>query len=324
MSSTPFGFRILGACTEVRRVIDWATAFSAYAACDPRAKPECESYLSAFAFGSDFRQHLESNGSTRGFSGSCGSAWIWFDVDRESDLECALIDTRRLAAGLVERFDITEDELLIFYSGSKGFHLGLPTALWQPVPAVAFNVVARRFAEQIAGLARVAIDLGVYDKVRAFRAPNSRHPKTSLHKRRFLFDELNGFSLDRILELSKNPEPFELPAPRARSEAAAGAWQDAIRLVEIEAQARAQRRLAGNGSPTLNRLTLDFIRNGADAGDRHRLLFSAAANLAEFTCPPALAHALLSDAALDSGLPPKEVCRQIECGLEHAASGGQA
>lgn len=51
-------------------------------------------------------------------------------------------------------------------------------------------------------------------------------------------------------------------------------------------------------------------------GDRHRLLFSAAANLAEFGCPPALAHELLTESALDSGLPPKEVRRQIDCGLD--------
>ena len=50
-------------------------------------------------------------------------------------------------------------------------------------------------------------------------------------------------------------------------------------------------------------------------GDRHRLLFSAAANLAEFGCPPALAHALLSEAGLDSGLSPADVRRQIDCGL---------
>ena len=47
-----------------------------------------------------------------------------------------------------------------------------------------------------------------------------------------------------------------------------------------------------SGTPTLNRQTLDFIRDGAEAGDRHRLLFSAAANLGEFGCLSDLAHAL--------------------------------
>jgi hypothetical protein len=43
----------------------------------------------------------------------------------------------------------------------------------------------------------------------------------------------------------------------------------------------------------------------------------AAANLAELGCPTDLAHALLADAALDSGLTPAETRRQIECGLAH-------
>ena len=64
----------------------------------------------------------------------------------------------------------------------------------------------------------------------------------------------------------------------------------------------------------------DFIRDGAANGDRHRLLFSAAANLAEFDCPPKLAFALLMPSALDSGLAPADAARQVECGLKHAAS----
>lgn len=82
-----------------------------------------------------------------------------------------------------------------------------------------------------------------------------------------------------------------------------------------EGEAKAARRAAGHGAPTLNRSTLDYIRNGADQGDRHRLLYSAAANLGEFGCPSALAVVLLEEPALDSGLPPKDVRRGIECGL---------
>jgi len=45
-------------------------------------------------------------------------------------------------------------------------------------------------------------------------------------------------------------------------------------------------------------------------------LYSAARNLGEFGCPPALAHALLTEPGLDCGLAPKDVHRQIECGLK--------
>jgi hypothetical protein len=320
MIPCPYGFRIVGATWEERRLVDATAALAGYAACDERAQVERESYLSAFQFGEDFKARLESTGSTKGYNGVCWAPWLLWDIDRESDLQAALSDARRLAMALAERFAV-DDDLLIFYSGSKGFHVGLSTSLWQPEPAADFNRIAKRFCEAIAERAGVAIDAGVYDQVRPFRAANSRHPKTGWHKRRLSFDELAGLSLQRILQLAEVPEPFELPASAGRNDQAAGDWRDAGEWVREQAEEKARRRAAGNGTATLNRATLEFIRAGADQGDRHRLLFSAAANLGEFDCPPALAHALLSEAALDSGLPPADVCRQVLCGLQHGQGG---
>jgi hypothetical protein len=313
-SDCRFGFRIVGGCFENRRLVDASAALSAHAAADPRCELDKECYLSAFWFDETFRRQLEDNqGSTAGYSGPCWSPWLWWDIDAE-ELHHAHQDAGALAAFLVERYAVDPGELLFFFSGSKGFHVGLPTGLWSPEPSDVFHKVCRRFAGHVAELAAVTIDTGVYDRVRAFRAPNSRHPKTGLHKRRLTFDELLG-PLDAILELAKTPAPFAVPTVTKTSEAAATDWQAAADLVAREGEAKTVRRAAGNGTPTLNRSTLDYIRSGADQGDRHRLLFSAAANLAEFGCTPALAVALLEESALDSGLTPKDVRRQIECGL---------
>ena len=294
ISDCRFGFRIVGGCFETRRLVDAAAALAGYAACDKRAEVQREAYLSAFQFGEDFRRLLLETGSTAGFAGPCWSPWLWWDIDAD-ELQYAHKDAGALAAFLVERYAVDRGELLLFFSGSKGFHVGLPTALWTPPPALAFHRTARRFAEHVAELAAVTIDTGVYDKVRAFRAPNSRHKTSGLHKRRLTFDELAG-PLAAILELAKAPAPFTMPTPAPHSDQAAADWQAAVALVEREGEAKAARRAAGNGSPTLNRSTFDFIREGAGTGDRHRLLFSAAANLAEFGCPPALAVALLEEA----------------------------
>ncbi len=322
MSMTPpdfhYGFRIVGSCSEPRRLVDAGAAFAAYAACDKLAEVNREAYLSAFRFDQDFRRHLEETGSTADFAGACWSPWLWFDLDAEGDLPRAQAEAEALAEILATRYAVPADVLLLFFSGSKGFHLGLPTALWSPEPSADFHRIARRFAERLAELAGVTIDTGVYDRVRAFRSPNSRHPKTGLHKRRLTFAELSGPLAD-ILELAKTPAPFDLPpAPAANNQAAAD-WEAAAERVAIEAEAKAARRAAG-GMPTLNRSTLEFIRQGAAAGDRHRLLFSAAANLGEFGCPPALAVALLEEPGLDSGLRPKDVHRQIQCGLAAVGS----
>ena len=314
-----YGFRIVGSTWEPRRLVDAGRAFAAYASCDDRAGVDKEAYLSAFQFGEDFRQLLTDTGSTAGFSGPCWSLWLWFDIDRD-ELTDALKDTRRLVANLDERYRLPDDSLLIFFSGSKGFHVGLPTTLWSPDPSDTFHLVAREFAEQAAGFAGVAVDVGVYDRVRAFRAPNSRHPKTGLHKRRLSLDELTGLSLDAILDLARKPEPLDVPEPPPGNDQAAADWQAASRQVEQQAEAKAARRAGGADGATLNRQTLTFIREGADTGDRHRMLFSAAANLAEFGCPSSLAIALLEESALDTGLPPKDVRRQVECGLASVGS----
>jgi hypothetical protein len=318
-TQTPrLGFRVLGPATSRRRLIDFDAALTAYAECDNRAELGRESYLSAFTFDDNFRQHLTETGSTRGYDGPCSARTLWFDLDG-SDLDATLDDARHLVMGSLDRYrSLDDDALLAFFSGSKGLHLGLPLT-WEPALSVGFNRVARCFAETLAAAVRVNIDTCVYDKVRLFRAPNSRHPKTGLFKRRLTLDELLHLDAPRVRQLAAAPEPFRLPVVTAIDPQAAADWQAAICTVEKQAEVKAQRQKAVSiGEVRLNRATLDFIRNGAEQGDRHRLLFSAAANLSELSCSPALAHALLTDSALDSGLSPADTSRQIDCGLAHA------
>lgn len=319
-----YGFRIVGDCRNDRRLIDWPSAFLAYIDCDDRAQTESESYLSAFCFGGDFRQHLNATGSTKGYNGPTWAPWLWFDIDAD-ELDNATTDAQKLAMGLVERFELAGDELLLFYSGSKGFHVGLPTSVFDPQPSETFHAIARKFAETVAAWAGVTIDTGVYDRVRAFRAPNSRHPKTGRYKRLVGLDELLMLPPARIVETAEKPKPFEIPNWPAMTPKAVANWKAAAAEVEsqrvIKFEQRDKPKTLDRSTPGLNRSTREFMTDGATTGDRHRRLFSAAANLAEFGCGFPLAWALLSESALDSGLPPAEARRQIECGLNHWGAG---
>ena len=328
MSATthPHGFRIVGPCTGDRRRVDAGTAFRAYCQCDARANVEAEAYLSAFQFAGDFAEHLARTGSPAGFNGSTWAPFVWLDVDRDESaggVARALADTKRLVDVLDERFGVPRGVLVPFVSGGKGMHLGIPTALWAPPASADFHAVARQFAETVAAAAGVAVDVGVFDRVRAFRAPNSKHPKTGLHKRFIPVEILDTVTVNGVLSLARTPEAFDVPSTDGIESAdmLVAVWERAGRAVAEKAAAAAQRRLevaSGDRAVTLNRKTRAFLNGEVEVGERHPRLYSAAANLAELGCPLPAVRALLTEPALDLGLPPKDVERAIDNGFARA------
>jgi hypothetical protein len=322
----PHGFRIVGPCSGDRRRVDARAAFLAYCHCDERAGVEREAYLSAFQFDAGFAEHLARTGSPAGFAGSTWAPHLHCDVDREKStggLDRALDDTRRLVNVLDERYAVPRDVLMPFFSGFKGFHLDVPTALFSPLASTDFHAIARQFVETIAAEAGVVVDVGVFDRVRAFRAPNSRHPKTGLRKRFVPVEILDTVTVNGVLDLARTPEPFDPPSTDgvASADMLVAVWDAAGRAVAANAAAAERRRqevASGARAVTVNKLTRAFLNGEVKDGDRHRLLYSAAANLAELGCPLPALVALLTEPARDLGLPPKDVARGIENG--HAAA----
>jgi hypothetical protein len=212
MTSTPVGFRVVGHRAGRRRLVDWRAVFTAYATCDSLAHVEREAYLSHFVFGREFAEHIKREGSEKGYSGSCGADWLFWDIDRPGDLALALSDARRLAGVILDRYhELDDDDLLIFLSGGKGVHVGIPT-VWHPELSPHFNAIAKLFCVDLAGGAKLVVDPSIYSKTRLFRAPNSKHPKSGLFKRRLSLDELMHLKVETVIELARHPEPFVIPS----------------------------------------------------------------------------------------------------------------
>lgn len=329
----PQGFRICGGPHNPRRLVDAATAFDAYRTCDPRARVDQEAYLSVFQFDGRFGEYLARQGSTAGFAGAVWAPVIYFDVDRDDSsggVPQAIVDSQRLVEALVSQYGVPEELLQPYISGGKGCHIGLPTLLWQPEGGPHFHKVAREFAERIANAASVAIDVGIYDVVRAFRAPNSCHGRTGLHKRFVPPSHFGLLTFEDSLELAAKPVAFHLPdatgvetLPRLIE-----AWQAASVAVALREEAIQERRraiAAGVSEVQVNRCTMDLIRGEPVAvGDRHRMIYSAARNLTEAGASRHMVSELLREAALDTGLPPREVDRQLESGFLAGRGGQQA
>lgn len=313
----PYGFRCDSRHGE-RRLTEAAAAFAAHCAADPKSEPDRECYLSAFQYTEEFKTHLSVTGSTRDYRGRCWSRWLWFDLDRD-DPALALDAARALVTYTLMVFhEFCDDDLLYFFSGSKGYHVGVPLT-HAPEPSTAFNLNCKAVAERIASERQVVIDAGIYDKVRLLRAPNSRHPKTGLHKVRMSYEQLMGLTHARIAELAQAPIPFDVPTTQVIPKLLPVYWQDAEVLVTEKLNAKAS---ATTTAGRLNRKTMDYIRHGAGVGDRQRMLFSSAANLREFGASEGVITALLEEVALDDGLLPKDVAKQIRDGIAYAEGGG--
>ena len=326
-SNFRYGLHVVGPTHGQRQPVEWVPLLIAAATVTPPFDPTREQYGSAFHFDRSMLAHLKANGgSSAGFAGAVWSMALHFDLDTADDLSPALDAGRRLTTTFLQRYPaLDESDLEIFYSGSRSIHIELPLP-HRPEPSPVFHLVCRKLAFRLARLAGVdatpgvKFDQGNYDKVRLWRLVNSRHAKTGLHKVRLSYRELMHMSADGVRTLAAAPRPYSPVDPTGTSiEQLERDWQQAAEAVAREQEDKVvqKRKEAESGGPDrLNRTTLDFIANGATTGDRHRLLFSSAANLAEFGCPPRLAFALLMPAALDSGLAPKDAGRQVECGLK--------
>ena len=329
--SNPIGFRVLDTVENPRRPIDWRQAFLAYLEADERAECHRVAFLSLFRFGRAFVEHVGRCGSVKGFTGPVGADWVCFDLDR-TDLETARLHACKLVAFILERFALGEDDALFFPSGSKGFHVCLPAELMgSPAPSGDFAAVAGQFCARVAAGAGVAVD-SIYDPMRLFRAPNSKHGKTGLFKIPLSWRELLNLSAARIQELAREPRCRELREAPPPCPVAVGDWQAAEAAVRNR---KARPPQAVERTPELNATTWGVLSDGIipeggngavgldgkPAAGRHKTLFAVAADLGGLGCSPELAAALLLDIGLRSGLPRADVERAIACGLE-AGKGG--
>ena len=312
---TPYALRVLGSASGRRELVGFDKVHQLYAHADATVHPEVPAFLTAFRYPINLRQHIEAKGNSAGYAGPVGLAAINFDLDRQS-IDEALADARRLVAHVAERWSLGSEDIVVAFSGSRGFHVSIPTSGIDP--ACDNHTIARAVATSVARDIGVTIDESVYNVTQLWRAPNSRHHRTGLFKVRIDADDLPYIDAATIKRLASSPVPFDLPCP-VNSPAVFREWAEVSRSVrQAVQQCGGFKRGKSLGCGNINALTWSFLREGADQGERHRLLFSCAANLAEFDSVDELVVALLTSVGLDTGLTARDVERQIRCGIAHA------
>jgi hypothetical protein len=324
-----------------RRLVRWAACMAAFANAADGLPLHDECFVSAFTFDGSLRAHLDAHrGSEEGFAGPTFVPLLWFDVDA-AELDDALLSARRLANYLLfQSHGLGDDDVLAFFSGMKGVHLGLPMLDGAAPPGPTFHKSCAAFAARVARGVGAGIDGSVYTATRLLRAPNTRHATSGLFKVRLTHEELMHLDGAGIRKLAGAPRPFDWPAAPpagARWSGLADTWRASEADAATAAAAQADRVTSG-AEHHVTRETLDVLSGGLAAllavpdavrgadpvhQSRHRRLVRAAANLAECGVPPATVHQLLTDAGLDARITPSEVRRAIANGIALANRDGR-
>jgi hypothetical protein len=163
------------------------------------------SFITVFRFPAEYKAHVEETGSVRGYAGPVYADFLPFDIDREGNLYAALQAARALAFTLEDLYDVRPDQLRVFFSGAKGFHLLVPTALFGDIePSAALPAIFRGMALAIAEEAGETIDRVIYDQNRLFRLPDTRHT-SGLYKVELTPEEFRTCDTDQVRFLARNP-----------------------------------------------------------------------------------------------------------------------
>jgi hypothetical protein len=245
--------------------------------------------------------------------------WVWWDFDgaKEGEWSPRILDKPWQAARLMLRFFIAKgmrcSDALVFFSGSRGVHLGVRSEVFgrdprRFTPLFEWRALCRRIAATVG----VSPDLSIYDRARLFRAANSLHPHSFRYK---VAVDLEGEEPDSKI----GHEPIYL-APETFDEGGLRCPELASIAEEAIATAKREERDAisrGRGLNTAcgrgigSREVRSFIAHGAPAGVRHAELFRFACAFRRAGMPFDLAAALLVGGAADGGMDSTEAQRVL-------------
>lgn len=168
-------------------------------------------YASAFLFTEELRDY--ANRSTRGksvagYDGSVYAHYLPMDIDAP-DLE----EAREAALEIleyVEGLGFDDSTALVYFSGSKGFHITLYAALFGDLMPdqhlhELFAELRQMIARDAGDKAERYLDSNTGDKLRLLRLPNTINEKSGLYKIQLSRDELAEMSAEEIKAMARSP-----------------------------------------------------------------------------------------------------------------------
>lgn len=142
-----------------------------------------------------------------------GPLYIDLDInDLKQDFEKLKRDVLLLCRRLKTMFHLTDDNLQIFFSGSKGFHILVPHTVFGIKPSKDLNDKYKLIALELKSYTITkSVDTRIYDSKRLFREPNTINSKTGLYKIQMTLNQVRNFTYEQLIERAREPQFIGIP-----------------------------------------------------------------------------------------------------------------
>lgn len=246
------------------------------------------------------------------------------DIENEGDFTQIVRDTILTIAYLEEDLGIKKEQMGIYFSGSKGFHIEIPYEVIGLEPS-------KQLAEQYKIIAEVVsretiyktIDMKIYEKRRLFRLPNTINAKTGLYKVQLPADMLYGLTLAEMREYASEIKE-EIPIDKSFSDKANKAIKRLLLRNKLRIMKKKHPRTIMPGErkdllPCVKKL----LEEGVGKGGRNNTCIAIASSLAQSGIEEEEARDMVLswNTLNDPPMPDREVIRTVQSGYQMAHEG---
>jgi len=166
-----------------------------------------EAYQSLFQYSADIYEYVHLQGGVSGFNGKLYTNSIYLDIDNATNGPASRDSLIKLIRYLNSEYKIHPDDLKIYFSGNKGYHVEIPEIMLGEIKgSEVLNQYVKDFVTKIKVGSQVTdIDTAIYDATRIFRLVNSKNMKSGLYKIPIGYNEVVELGDAGVRDLAKEP-----------------------------------------------------------------------------------------------------------------------
>jgi DNA primase catalytic subunit len=220
---------------------------------------------------------------------------LYFDIDGDLSTNegyALLHDTaKKLLCLLKVKLLLQENEIKIYFSGSKGFHFIIPATIFGISPVKNLNDIYKSivvYFKRIVSDTNDYIDTKIYDRVRLIRMVNTINSKTGLYKVQINEKQFYSFSRNDLLEYSSKPQGVIKKKVNKREESKA-AYENILHLIEADKESKLNEHKKPVFIPSEKRpllpCAIKLLKTSVQEGNRNNTLILIASSLLQAGYP---------------------------------------